>query len=403
MTAQPQPQPQAWSDPWLAEACRLVLAFRTLALLLTVLDVPERGRIPLLSVAVIIAAVVSYVPLRHWDRVAPALMRRPSYLAAEILLSALILVLTGTDSPFFLFTLGTAALGGLVYGFTGAGVFAALLIGVYAWVFSLRADIEGTPETFQTVFGQPALYLAAALAGAAGRHLSARQTEASALAASAGREVAAERERARLARDMHDSLAKTVHGIALSAAALGRRIERDPEGAALDAQRLASDAETAAREARGLIYGLRAEGTGPLAETVTERSRAFAERTGMDVRLQIGDVDTGPAVRHELVQILEEALRNVERHASRAAVTVTLAEEEGLAVLGVRDDGPGFDARSDDVLQDDLHFGLVGMHERATLVGGSLEVGSTPGAGTSVVARVPIRGEASGNGSTVPA
>ena len=396
-------RPPPHTEPWLAEACRLVLAFRAFALLLTVLDTPERGRVPLLTAAIIIAAVVSYIPLRHWDRVAAALMRRPSYLAGEILLSALILVLTGTDSPFFLFTLGTAALGGLVYGLAGAGVFAALLIGAYAWVFSLRADIEGIPETFQTMFGQPALYLAAALAGAAGRHLSSRQAAASELAAAVEQEVAAERERARLARDMHDSLAKTVHGIALSAAALGRRIERDPAGAALDAQRLASDAETAAREARGLIYGLRAEGTGPLAETVAERSRAFADRTGIDVRLEIGDVDTGPAVRHELVQILEEALRNVERHASSAGVTVTLAEEEGLAVLGVRDDGPGFEARSNAALQDDLHFGLVGMHERATLVGGSLEVGSTPGAGTSVVARVPIRGGASGNGSTVPA
>jgi signal transduction histidine kinase len=382
-------------DPWLEEACKLVLVFRAFALLLTVLDVPERGHVPLLTVAFIVAGLVTYVPLRHWDRVAPAIARRPSYLAAEIVLSALILALTGTDSPFFLFTLGTAALGGLIYGITGAGVFATLLIGAYAWVFSVRADLDGIPETFQTVFGQPALYLAAALAGAASRHLSTRQAEAADRAASAGLEVAAERERARLARDMHDSLAKTVHGIALSAAALARHIERDPAGAAVDARRLASDAETAAREARGLIHGLRAEGTGPLSDAVAQRAQAFAERTGLPVRLELGDVDAGPAARHELVQILEEALRNVERHAASAQVTVTLAQEDGLAVLGVRDDGPGFEEPGDSKLRDDLHFGLVGMRERAALVGGRLDVDSAAGAGTSVIARVPVHSEGS--------
>lgn len=375
-----------------------MLAFRAFALLLTVLDVPERGRIPLLTVAFIVAAVVSYVPLRHWDRVAPAIMRRPAYLAAEVLLSALILALTGTDSPFFLFTLGTAALGGLIYGMPGAALFSTLLIAAYAWVFSVRADAEGIPETFQTVFGQPALYVAAALAGAAARRLSTRQAEEAGRATAAGLEAAAERERARLARDMHDSLAKTVHGIALSAAALGRRIERDPAGAARDARRLAEDAETAAREARGLIHGLRTEGTGPLSDAVAQRARAFAERTGVPVRLEISEVAAGPAARHELVQILEEALRNVERHAAGSQVTVTLAEEDGLVVLAVCDDGAGFDERGDGALRDGLHFGLVGMRERAALVGGRLDVGSTAGSGTSVIARVPVHGEASAGG-----
>ena len=62
--------------------------------------------------------------------------------------------------------------------------------------------------------------------------------------------LAAQAERERLARDMHDSLAKTVHGIGFSALALSRRISADPEGAVDDALKLAADARTAAQEAR---------------------------------------------------------------------------------------------------------------------------------------------------------
>jgi len=129
------------SGSWLAEACKLVIAARALALLLTLVDTPERGRVPLLIIAVIGAAIASYIPLRYWDRVAPTLMRRPQYLAGEILLAVVILLLTGTDSPFFLFTVGTAMLGGLIFGVPGAAVFSTLLVANYVWVFNLRADL----------------------------------------------------------------------------------------------------------------------------------------------------------------------------------------------------------------------------------------------------------------------
>ena len=73
------------------------------------------------------------------------------------------------------------------------------------------------------------------------------------------RRSAAVAERASLARDLHDSLAKTVAGIGFAALALERRIERDPEGAAAEARRLADDARHATREAREIIVALRGD------------------------------------------------------------------------------------------------------------------------------------------------
>ena len=95
----------------------------------------------------------------------------------------------------------------------------------------MRADVAPVPRHFQADLGQPMLYLVVAAAGAGARRLLDAQAEAEARIAAQERHMAAEAERSRLARDMHDSLAKTVSGIGFAALALSRRIERDPQGA----------------------------------------------------------------------------------------------------------------------------------------------------------------------------
>ena len=94
--------------------------------------------------------------------------------------------------------------------------------------------------------------------------------------------MAAQAERERLARDMHDSLAKTVHGIGFAALALSRRIEVDPPGAVEDARKLAADARTAAQEARELLSGLRGRDDAelPLPTAIRSEAARWGERTG---------------------------------------------------------------------------------------------------------------------------
>jgi signal transduction histidine kinase len=381
------------SGGWLESTCKVILAARAGVLLLTLIWLMGEDDIELVAVLLVVSATASFVPLRYWDRVGPTLVRHPAYLAAELMLTTLILLLTPVQSPFFYFTLGTALFGGLLYGYAGAAVFSLLLVAVYLWSLDVRSGVEAIPETFQTYVGLPALYPLVAAAGAAARRLLDRQAEAEAELADEQGRAAAEAERARLARDMHDSLAKTVSGIGFAALGLSRRIERDPEGAADEARRLAEDARQATRQAREIIVGLRADAGEalPLTSALALRARRWAEEEGLELDLAIEEVgDFHPQTARELEWILGEALANVKRHARATRVGVRLRRLGGRAVLTVVDDGAGFDVPDDlEELAGGRHFGVGGMRERALLAGGDLSVESAPGEGCVISAWVP--------------
>jgi signal transduction histidine kinase len=378
---------------WLESACKVILAARAGVLLLTLISLTGEDDRDLVAVLLVVAALASFAPLRYWDRVGPALVRHPAYLAAELMLAALILLLTPVQSPFFYFTLGTALFGGLMYGYPGAAVFSLLLVAVYLWSLEVRAGVDQIPDTFQTYVGLPALYPLVAFAGAAARRVLDRQAATESELAEERGHAAAEAERARLARDMHDSLAKTVSGIGFAALALSRRIERDPEGAVEEARRLADDARRATREAREIIVGLRADAgeSLPLASALELQAQRWADETGVELELAIEDVgDLHPQTTRELEWILGEALANCRRHARATRVAVRLRRLGARAVLTVADDGVGFEVPDSlDELAGGHHYGVGGMRERALLAGGDLSVESSPGDGCVLSVWVP--------------
>jgi signal transduction histidine kinase len=217
---------------------------------------------------------------------------------------------------------------------------------------------------------------------------------------------------------MHDSLAKTVSGIGFAALALSRRIERDPEGAALEARQLAEDARQATRQAREIIVGLRADSgeTLPVASALAMLAQSWAQDTGVELELAIEEVgDLHPQTGRELEWILGEALANVKRHARARRVGVRLRRLGARAVLTVVDDGVGFDVPDElEQLAGGRHFGVGGMRERALLAGGDLSLESAPGDGcvlsvwvpTEVVPReasVPVDSEPAAGSDSVPA
>jgi two-component system, NarL family, sensor histidine kinase UhpB len=204
---------------------------------------------------------------------------------------------------------------------------------------------------------------------------------------------AQEEERRRLARDLHDEVNQALTAILLRLEALAHETppERAPEVAEL--KRLVNQAMdellNLARQLRP--SALDDHGLVPAVETQLKR---FSARTGIEVRLDTrGDPDMLPeVVQTAIYRVAQEALTNVTRHAGATVVELDLDEQEGAAELRVRDDGSGFDpsvvARtSSDTAGGGL--GLVGMAERARLVGGELDVRSAPGGGTSITLRVP--------------
>ena len=388
---------QSGSGGWLESACKLIVAIRAGLLLVTLVSLvgsENDTQLRLTALAIVAAGLTSLVPLRFWHRVGPVLVRHPGYFAAELVLSTVILVLTGTESPFFYYTLATALLGGLLYGWAGAALFSPMLVAVYYWVISVRSGVEEVASSFQTDLGQPALYLLVAAAGAGARGLLDRQASAEAQLAAQERQMAAEAERSRLARDMHDSLAKTVSGIGFAALALSRQIERDPQGAAAEARRLAEDARQATREAREIITGLRTDdGDGALPLPIALKAEAERWAATNDVRLELAIEDVGEldaVAARELEWILREALGNAARHAHASAVSVRLRMLGGRAVLTIADDGAGFEVPDDLMdLSRGRHFGVTGMRERAQLAGGDLMVESAPGEGCVLSVWVP--------------
>jgi signal transduction histidine kinase len=377
---------------------RLVLNLRIVAVLLTVLWTPySNGSLHLVSVALVVAAVLTLIPLLAWDRVGPSLMRHPSYLAFDLLMAVGILSVTGPDSPFLYFALGTAVLSGVLYRMPGAALFSVLLILGHLGVLLLRTPTADQVLTFQSLVGLPALYPISAAAGAAIRRLLDRQRAVEEALTERSRAAIMADERARLAREMHDSLAKTVHGIALSAAALPAWVERSPEQASASARNLAAAAERAAAEARELIGDLRSDRLDqPLQVAARLHVQEWSAAHGVVADLAIADVGTvAPEARYELFCILKEALRNVERHARASRVLVAIHRDGDDVVLSVADDGQGLAVDVTDLSQlaAEGHYGLVGMTERARRAGGRLDLTRSDWGGLRVSVVVHAAGQ----------
>ena len=194
----------------------------------------------------------------------------------------------------------------------------------------------------------PALYPLVAVAGAGARRLLDRQAAAEAALADQERTLAAQAERERLARDMHDSLAKTVHGIGFAALALSRRIRVDPAGAEEDARKLAEDARTAAQEARELLSGLRGRDDAelPLPTAIRSEAARWGERTGT-LRRRLARRRRAAAVAGAARAALDPEGGAGQRRALRprdARRTSTCAGSATASMLTIADDGDGFEA-----------------------------------------------------------
>src|SRR5919204_2354209 len=358
---------QGSPDASVRSLVRLVLLFRLIALNVTIFELPGNpDEAPAIMVGLVAAAFVSFLPLRYWDDWEGVISTRPVFLGLDLMLNLTIYAYLGPTSPFFLYTLGTPLLAGVLFRTTGAVVLGtAMLVGYYALVVlsgnGLQELNAHEARDIQALVVLPALYPLAAAGGAAVRHLLDRQAETQLALASAERRAAAGAERARVAREMHDSLGKTLYGIALSARALAHRAGVEAPTVADAARELSSAAQVAAEEARGLISDLRSDTLDrPLCDALEHYVREWAQRNGIETDLRADGVDLPhPGTRYELFCIVREALENVERHAHASRVEVALRNAAPDVVLSVSDDGVGIDGRGNARdFQVNGHYGL---------------------------------------------
>jgi signal transduction histidine kinase/ligand-binding sensor domain-containing protein len=200
-------------------------------------------------------------------------------------------------------------------------------------------------------------------------------------------------ERARLAREIHDTLAQGFVGISsqLDAVALSMPEESTPARSYLDlARRMARHSLTEARRSVMDLRSSELEGQ-DLAAAIQSGTMLWTAGSGVEVAVHVsGPVAELPEqMEQNLLRIAQEAVTNVLKHASANKIWVRIRVEARMLYLGIIDDGRGFD-QHDVFASRGGHFGVIGMRERAERLGGELRLASHPGQGTQVEVTVPL-------------
>jgi signal transduction histidine kinase len=201
------------------------------------------------------------------------------------------------------------------------------------------------------------------------------------------RQLAGAGARARIARELHDSISQDLFSLRLLAGGLRKALpassplrpqvetmEQTATGTMQEMQALLLELRPVALEDAGLVPALQ------------ELCWAYRDRLGVTVDAELEPVELGPAAEHAVLRVVQEALANAVKHARPTRVTLRLGHQDGQVAVTVDDDGDGFDPVG---ARRRRGLGLGLMHERVAELGGSFQVDSKPGAGTSVRVLLP--------------
>lgn len=340
----------------------------------------------------LIVGLTSYAGLSRPDLL-HQVTRHPSIALLDTALISVATAVGGPISPFVLAVITTALLIGLWVDLVGGLIVIVTLMAVY--MVGLSAQISAADDQLVTAVVIPFVYLMLWYLGLSLRRALTQFGRSEALVRDAVATAAAAQERVAVARQVHDSVAKTLQGLMLATTSLPVYLQRDPDRA-LELARQVNEMSTAAvHELRQIMGDLRSSATAtPLGEAVTSLVLQWQARTGRTAKLEIDpDLDTrSEAVRYELLSVTQEALDNVHHHAGVADVRVTLAQQDDAYVLTIADDGKGADPLAVERAADAGHLGVKGIHERMARIGGRANWHSAPGEGTRITCTVQRQG-----------
>lgn len=329
--------------------------------------------------------------LAWWQTLGRILAMHPVLLCVDMVLSFVALSLTAPLSPMLLVPASGAVLVGLCLDRVGALVFSPVML--IGWLAAVAVQPDQIAyDRYLGLVVVPVLLLAMLFIGAGIRRivLVASQSESDRLRQVRLSGVA--EERARLAREMHDSLAKTLHGITMLTDSLQPLIDRDPTRAKAQAGLISESLSRANTESRAMLLSMRrATSVEEIGSQVEHAVTRWQQTSNRQAR-----VWADPAARvatdsgYEMIAILNEALENIVRHTpAQTSVQVSLGSADQWVQLDVVDNGPGadFDPHQSGIRA--RHYGVVGMRERAVRAGGDMRFDSAPGRGTRVSVRIP--------------
>jgi len=198
--------------------------------------------------------------------------------------------------------------------------------------------------------------------------------------------LATSRERNRLARELHDTLAHTLSGVAVNLEAIKGMLPAKQSEISAMLDHSLSATRLGLGETRRALQDLRAQPLEDLGLALALRNLAqtVAEREGIKMEIEITEspLTLPPDVEQSLYRVAQEALENIAAHAQASHAALSLAAVGNHIELLIRDEGEGFDPKKLSAEAD--HFGIKGMQERAAVVGGTLSVESRPGKGTTI-------------------
>jgi PAS domain S-box-containing protein len=196
-----------------------------------------------------------------------------------------------------------------------------------------------------------------------------------------------EEERKRVAREIHDQLGQVLTAIKIDLSAVFRDLPADQSNATSFILKLVDETIQSVRRISTELRPGILDDLG-LVEAVEWAGEDFEARTGTKCRLDLpeDDISIDPEQATAVFRIFQETLTNVARHAHASEIEVRLAKDDRDLTLEVHDNGGGI---PEDKLSNDESLGILGMRERALLLGGELTIGGAPGEGTTVRVRIP--------------
>ncbi len=367
---------------------RVSFVLRLLTLLASLFGFVGQELTPVALAAIIFLALTSMAGLGSL-RATEILARHPILAIVDILVITGLMLVLGVENPLVLATLSSSVIIGVLLAPLPAALCTVVLVGGY-----VVAASGAERSTFVTLLALPLTFMSVVVMGQAFRVVGERKRQSERAFGDLVSGAAAAQERSRLARELHDSTAKTLQGLALGARSLAIWIEREPARALTHAEDIAVSAEEAIVQLRTLLSALRQDNPDlPFDQTLQTLAREMGQQHGIRVRCELDPVPVSdPGVRYELLAAVREALLNAAVHSGQSVVDLSMEQQGPDVVVTVHDAGRGFDPAILPQRELDGHFGVRGYTERMAVMGGHADVASRVGKGTTVRMSAPLSG-----------